>query len=115
MLICTQVPTVLTLFDVDMSVREARGKVKDMFRQNAHRERAPRHRPPGQTQITPQFWVFYICTGFLLDSMSPSTAVFCPHHAVLISGNAPHPPGGMGPKVTACWGKSVEISSLESE
>ena len=37
-LICTQVPTVLTLFDVDMSVREARGKVKDMFRQNAHIE-----------------------------------------------------------------------------
>ena len=37
-MICTQVPTVLTLFDVDMSVREARGKVKDMFRQNAHVE-----------------------------------------------------------------------------
>ena len=37
-MICTQVPTVLTLFDVDMSVREARGKVKDMFRQNAHIE-----------------------------------------------------------------------------
>ena len=37
-MIRTQVPTVLTLFDVDMSVREARGKVKDMFRQNAHIE-----------------------------------------------------------------------------
>ena len=35
---CRNVPTVLTLFDVDMSVREARGKVKDMFRQNAHIE-----------------------------------------------------------------------------
>mmetsp|Transcript_16152 Transcript_16152/g.48179 ORF Transcript_16152/g.48179 Transcript_16152/m.48179 type:complete len:115 (+) Transcript_16152:206-550(+) len=33
---CRNVPTVLTLFDVDMTTREARGIVKDMFRANSH-------------------------------------------------------------------------------
>jgi len=36
--VCRNVPTVLTLFDVDMTVSEARGIVKDMFRRNARVE-----------------------------------------------------------------------------
>lgn len=34
--ICRDVPTILTIYDLDVSVKEAREKVKSKFKENAH-------------------------------------------------------------------------------